>query len=114
MGRATRSRMERPSSMPDVVNVEADCDRAVRPQDLEAGLVAAGQVAERVASAPAGVPADGVDAVAVVVGGRELIVCDRDVARSAPASVTPEEVSGRARQAYRACWCCRRRKACVA
>ena len=63
---------------------------------------------------PAGVPADGVDAVAGVVGGRELVVCDRDVARSAPASVTPEEVSGRARQAYRACWCRsrRRRKRC--
>ena len=59
---------------------------------------------------PAGVPADGVDAVAGVVGGRELVVCDRDVARSHPASVTPKEVSGRARQAYRACWCRSRRR----
>ena len=32
----------------DVVDVEAHRDRAVRPQDLEAGLVTAGQVAERV------------------------------------------------------------------
>ena len=57
-------------------------------------------------------PADGVHTVAVVVGGRELIVCDRDVARSAPAGVTTAEAPGRARQAYRACRCrCRRRRA---
>ena len=34
-------------------------------------------------------PADGVDAVAVVVGRRELVVCDRDVARSASAIAYP-------------------------
>ena len=68
----------------DVVDVEAHRDRAVRPQDLEACLVTAGQVAERVSFCA---PADGVGAVAVVVGRRELAVCDRDVARTATDSV---------------------------
>ena len=69
----------------DVVDVEAHRDRAVRPQDLEAGLVTAGQVAERVPVRPA----DGVGAIAVVVGRRELAVCDRDVARERIPPVLP-------------------------
>src|SRR5439155_23455874 len=58
------------------VDVELEPHHPIGISKLEAGLVAAAQVTERVPIRPA----DGVEAVAVVVGRRKLVVPDVQVA----------------------------------